>query len=724
MNTQIFGIRHHGPGSARSLLRALEAFEPQAILIEGPPDANEILNAAADAEMKPPVALLVYDPESPQRAAFYPFSHFSPEWQALRFALARGLPVAFMDLPRHLAASAASKTGADTDLLYRSDPLLYMAQAAGYTDGERWWEDLVEQGQDGHIFEAIAEMMTALRAEFPEKDAYHLCRESAMRLTLAQWQAEYERLAVVCGAWHLPALQSDFDLDADRARLQDLRSTPMQAAWVPWTQGRLSLASGYGAGVASPGWYAHLFDCPDQTLERWLVRVGQILRQHGHEVSSAHLIEASRLSTALAALREKAPGLSEINDAIVSVLCNGASGPLQILQRELILGEVMGTIPENSPKTPLQLDFERRCKALRLQREAQERELHLDLRKERDRDKSLVFYRLQLLNIHWGQIVKERGRLGTFNERWCLRWEPEFEIRLIEASMLGHSIEEAAVHSGLKQADQMSRLSELCRVLEQAMFAELPKLIQELLTRLQRFAALHIELSELVGALPPLVQILKYGNVRETRKELVEPLVEHLIAQSFAALDNATQNLDEEAAQAMLLVLQDFQASLTALNTDEYMRRWEREMMLLRQRPQVPGLIQGYACRQSFESELLSSEALQREVNRALAYPVEMKQACQWLQGFLTGSGLILIHNPVLLREIDRWLRQLARPSFQHILPLLRRSFSRFAPAERRQMGQLIRQVKHSQSVEIDLQRAQRVVPLLKRFFEGRPQHG
>jgi hypothetical protein len=36
----LFGIRHHGPGSARRLVEALDALEPVAVLIEGPADAS------------------------------------------------------------------------------------------------------------------------------------------------------------------------------------------------------------------------------------------------------------------------------------------------------------------------------------------------------------------------------------------------------------------------------------------------------------------------------------------------------------------------------------------------------------------------------------------------------------------------------------------------------------------------------------------------------------
>jgi hypothetical protein len=97
--TRLFGIRHHGPGSARSLRAALTALEPDLVLIEGPPEADDLVALAGHQDMLPPVALLGYVPGSPEAAAFWPFAVFSPEWQAIGYALAAGVPARFCDLP-------------------------------------------------------------------------------------------------------------------------------------------------------------------------------------------------------------------------------------------------------------------------------------------------------------------------------------------------------------------------------------------------------------------------------------------------------------------------------------------------------------------------------------------------------------------------------------------------------------------------------------------------
>ena len=46
---RILGVRHHGPGSARSVRAGLEEMKPDVILIEGPPDANDLIPLAGRA---------------------------------------------------------------------------------------------------------------------------------------------------------------------------------------------------------------------------------------------------------------------------------------------------------------------------------------------------------------------------------------------------------------------------------------------------------------------------------------------------------------------------------------------------------------------------------------------------------------------------------------------------------------------------------------------------
>ncbi len=324
----IFGIRHHGPGSARSLQHALAALAPDAVLVEGPPDAAEVLPLAADPSMHPPCALLIYAPHAPRHAVYYPFAEFSPEWQALQYAAKHQISARFMDLPQRFQLNPTIETAVLPDLadppastesqsllLHPTrDPIGALALAAGYSDGERWWEHMIEQRQNhGGLFEAILEAMTALReTQPPTTDLTELRREAWMRQTIRQALSEgFERIAVVCGAWHAPALTQLNTQQSDSVLLANMPSSEVRATWVPWTYGRLAISSGYGAGVESPGWYEHLWltnhtaQRSNEVTTRWMTRIARLLRAERLDASSAHVIEAVRLAEALAALRER-----------------------------------------------------------------------------------------------------------------------------------------------------------------------------------------------------------------------------------------------------------------------------------------------------------------------------------------------------------------------------------------------------------------------------------
>jgi len=156
---EVFGIRHHGPGSARSLIAALTEYQPDSVLIEGPADADPLLHWVLADGMEPPLALLGYAPDHPQTAAFWPYAVFSPEWQAMSYALRRDIEVGFCDLPASAMLARWSRSRPDDDHeepddaadqvpptapIEQHDPLAMLAAAAGYDDRRRTEEKRAE----------------------------------------------------------------------------------------------------------------------------------------------------------------------------------------------------------------------------------------------------------------------------------------------------------------------------------------------------------------------------------------------------------------------------------------------------------------------------------------------------------------------------------------------------------------------------------------------------
>ena len=107
--------------------------------------------------------------------------------------------------------------------------------------------------------------------------------------------------------------------------------------------------------------------------------------------------------------------------------------------------------------------------------------------------------------------------------------------------------------------------------------------------------------------------------------------------------------------------------------------------------------------------------------------------AAAWIEGFLKGSGLILLHDDNLWSILDEWVTQLSEDQFTGILPLVRRSFSQFTMPERQQMGQKLKSRSKGGNTKpgfdqedqmLDEARAAKVLPILAKILaplEARP---
>ncbi|WP_243712982.1 DUF5682 family protein [Actinomadura sp. 6K520] len=745
-HVEVYGIRHHGPGSARALRGALEEFKPDAVLIEGPPEADPIVELAGEPGMVPPVALLAYSPApggdpagdrggdrgGGRKAAFWPFAEFSPEWQAIRYALGAGVPVRFCDLPAaHQLVPSGDAAEADPETEgpetegpetegpetegagegeappepaegIRLDPLGWLAKAAGYDDAERWWDDVVEhRGGGPSPFPAIAEAMAELReqlAELPEGAASaglppgHLLREEQreahMRRTLRRTLKEgHERVAVVCGAWHVPALRAKVPAAHDDRALRGLPKAKVAMTWVPWTHGRLAGRSGYGAGVRSPGWYHHLFTAPDRPVERWLTAAARVLRAEDLHVSSAHVIEAVRLAEALAALRGRPlAGLDEVTEATRAVLCEGADLPVELIQRRMVVGERLGAVPERTPMVPLQRDLQAQQRRLRLKPSALDKEQDLDLRKPTDLERSRLLHRLRLLHVDWG-VPAEAGRSkGTFRETWTLAWRPEFDVELIEASAWGTTVRGAATARAEALAAGAT-LADLTSVAERCLLADLGDALPTVMRALADRAAVDTDVAHLMSAMPALVRALRYGDVRGTSTGPLRTVVDGLVVRICVGLPPAVTGLDDDAAREFLGHVDAVHGALALLAEEEHIERWRRTLEGLATRPEaLHGLIEGRVTRLLLDAGRLPDVA--DRMARAVSTGTAPARAAAWVEGFLSGGGLILVHDVALLRLVDDWIAGLPGDSFTDVLPLLRRTFGGYADAERRAIGE------------------------------------
>jgi hypothetical protein len=786
-NVSIFGIRHHGPGSARSLLAALHDLRPDCILIEGPPDAADVLPLAAHLDFRPPVALLVYDPQHPRRAVYYPFAAFSPEWNAIRFGLSRGAAVRFIDLPHsHLFALAAAEEAcpgapegsaeraeagadpgevtqapADSADALRRDPLHHLALACGDADGERWWDRMIESrrggsnaaagGREHHqIFAAVLEAMTALRTDadahespsaqntFSEEVRETLLREAHMRKMIrAALREGFQRIAVVCGAWHAPALATMPAAGHDSDLLKGLPRIKTAATWIPWTHSRLCYDSGYGAGIESPGWYEHLWTCADSITERWMTRIARLLREHDLDASSAQVIDAVRLAETAAALRQRPlPGLDEMTEAVQAVLTGGDALPLRLIHTKLIVGETLGAVPSDAPTIPLQRDLEQQQKSLRLKVTTEEKILDLDLRNTNDLARSHLLHRLCILGIPWGVLEEVRGKTGTFHELWRLKWQPEFALGVIEAGVWGNTVQEAAAALAQHRAATAPDLPALVTLLDHILLAELPQAAERLAQRLANVAAIATDIGHLMDAVPPLARVARYGNVRQTDAAMIASVLDGLVIRICIGLAPACISLNDEAAAQMLGRIASAHEALSTLRKAEHLEQWYESLSRAADSPATTPLLAGRICRLLLDGGRLTADQAGTRLSLALSRASNPAHGAAWIEGFLGSSALVLIHDQALFGVIDAWLSSLTREHFDSVVPILRRSFGAFAAPERRQLGEMVRQTsphpenpQHKEGTgqqtlradNFNMERAAAVLPLVSLILDLQP---
>jgi hypothetical protein len=758
-----FGIRHHGPGCARSLIRAFDAHPPDCVLIEGPPEADALIALVADEGMRPPVALLNHCPDEPSLAVYHPFAVFSPEWQALRWSVTAKVTARFIDLPTaHMLALERQRveserarasgrqpeeddnpeagtevdrqTGTGTgegaldapDRL--GDPLDWLARAAGYADGESWWNHMVEERGDGEqLFAAIADAMTTLRAETGERDRTpeearrEALREAHMRQSIRAVQKDgFERIAVVCGAWHLGGLMADVPAKADQALLKGLPKVKVGTTWVPWTYRHLTRASGYGAGIRSPGWYEHLWWSEERKQPRgigWLARVAGLMRARDLDCSSAHLIEAARLADALAALRERpAPGLDELHEATRTVLTLGDESVLHFIADALVVGDRLGAVPAAVPTVPRQRDVEQAQKRLRLKPESLEKTLDLDLRNATDLERSRLLHRLGLLDVPWGEVEQVgRSSRGTFHEVWTVQWQPEFALRLIEASQWGQTVVQAATARVVDRCARAETLAELSSLVDRVLLADLVAAVGSVTRALEDRAALTGDAQQLLEALPPLANVFRYGNVRQTDAAMVAHVLDGLIVRASIGLPLATAARDDAAAGALRRALLAAHSAVGLRDGAEQTAAWQRALDQLASMSTAHELLQGVATRLLLDAGVWTGDRTAVALSLHLSAGAEPAKAAAWLDGFLNRNAVVLLHDATVWRLVNAWLAGLTDEHFVRVLPLVRRSFSQFAPGERRDLGQRARQgaaITATGVAEADWDERRAVLPL------------
>ena len=451
-------------------------------------------------------------------------------------------------------------------------------------------------------------------------------------------------------------------------------------------------------------------------------KVAALFRTKGMDISVAHVIETVRLAQVSAALRGlPRPSLEEFNDAVTTVMGFGDPILLQVIREALVISDRMGSVPDDVPKVPLLVDVEKSLKRLRLPLSTEVKEFQLDLRKPTDLERSIFFHRLNLLAIKMARPLSIDGK-GTFKEAWSVYYEPEQTLAVIEKAVWGNTLAEAVVAYNASLSKEIDSISRLVDLLERVIPADLPVLVEEMTSRLDTLSASTTDVLEMMKTIPGMVNVVRYGSVRNLDYGKVNDMLHAMMARVLAGGVLACTNIDEDAAAEIMERFMAVDYAVATANQPGLTEMWIELVQKIREARGVHPLLSGYATRLLRDKNLLGYEETAQTLSYYTSHGNGASDTAFWFEGFLKSSGTILLLDDQLWDLVNAWLASLGDESFMELLPILRRTFSEYSVPERRKLGEKAKGTStvkrvNTGSEAFNREDAVKVIPLIERLL-------
>ena len=697
-----FGIRHFSPAGAYFVRQFLDKIKPDLVLIEGPADFDFLIDDIVSKKLVPPFAIMAYTKEAPIDTILYPFAEYSPEYQAILWARENNKECRFFDLESDIMLGF-ERTDDDTkdEEMISKEP----EKDKSDVDMEGFWERNLEQSENMDAYRAGSALFgESLRKDTKSDDksfARDIIRESFMKRKINEYIEkgfDSEKIVAITGAFHTSAIESLEGAMSDKG-YKELVRRESNITLMPYSYYRLSKRTGYGAGNAAPAYYELLwqgFLNEDITYHerKYLSSLAKYMREHGGIVSSAQVIEATRLARELAVIRGgSVPTLEDLKDASITCMGGGSFGEMAMGFAETDIGKKIGSVPQDAMQTSIQSDFTLKLKQLKLEKykELVATPLQLDLRENLrvkseesaflDLNRSFFLYRLVVLGIDFAKIKKSNQDNATWAENWILQWTPEAEIQIVESVLKGDTIIDAVAFVLGEKLSESTKISDIAEVIEAAFNCGLPKIVEGAGRSLDIMANGAIAMCDIADTVSKLSNMISFGDIRKLDREPLVPIVKRLCIR--ASLMLVGESACDDIAAATLA--DDIQKIHSVFMMQDFLDEsfWFDKLIELSNRDDLNTKISGLATAILLDAGKIDELTLRMEVSRRLSMGMPAELGANWFAGLSMRNHYALIGRLTLWESLSEYLDTLDEEEFRRSVVFLRRAFVEYSAKEK-----------------------------------------
>lgn len=760
-NIKFFPVRHHSPACAFHLKKIIDEFKPETILIEGPSDANFLMEYMIDENTTAPFCIYssYIDKNWEKCRSYYPFLDYSPEFVAIKKSNELKINCSFIDMPfasiienseNNKNKKPISIYDKDNNKFNVNDYTSRLTKKAGLRSFAELWErdfeinGILKNSEDfiKNVF-ALGYYMRLIESE----DIETKNREYFMAKNIKECiDKKANKILVITGSFHVNGIidkLKDFEnIEIEFNKLKKYNIQNSSNYLIPYSFEEADQRKGYIAGIEYPAFYNNIWkklnedlieNAYTETVKSFIVKAAGINRDY-YNVNIPDCINAYYMAINLAKLRGKNnAGVYELIDAVKSAFVKGEislenTGNIELMMK-LLSGIANGKVSSKSIVPPVVLDFRNICKTHRIRIDKTETtELTLDIIKDKNHfEKSKFFHKMRFLDIGFCKLIKgpdyiEKTDKNLAREIWKYKYNSQVEALLIDKSVYGTSVEELCLNFIKDKLKSRLNGEEISKLIIESTVMGLYNFLIDNYNEIENIILSDNDFVSLCKALDNfsyLINIEKInGNINKDRENIFSNVdiiskIKSLSKLGFIlAAQNmeSIKNLDEENALKYSVYIKNL--FIYTLENEDLDCREIFYGSIDSMTQNTFGSSHIYAVCLSIKYKLgkIGAKEFASIISNFLE-TAETESIAYFLNGvFLIARDILFINND-LINEIDKIVKNIEENKFMEILPNLRFAFTNLTPTETERLSLIIAKLyktKESNTESISKEEIQR----------------